>query len=382
MKGEGRIYQRPGRPVWMLDYYGEIGGKRVRLRESSGTTDREKARSLLRSRVESAHVAAKVGAEVETSAHRRFTVAQALDDYLKDLALREKKSAKGERYRLGPESPLRQALGAVKVCALSRSRLVRYAEERRADGMANKTINNDLCGLRSALLLAEESGKVLRLPAFPGKLRERVRQGFPDAAEPEALAKVAPPWLAEMIRFAYATGWRRGELLSLRWEWIDFDASEIRLPDSKNDEGRVVPIAGELVDIVERLRRARTVTRTGGSVVLAETVFHAAGEPITRKRFVLAWNAARKAAGLPHRLFHDFRRAAARRLTNAGVPQVVAMRITGHKTPSMYRRYSIVETGDMAKALAALTKSPKEGAKVVRFRRGTGTPTGTPSEIS
>jgi hypothetical protein len=42
MKGEGRIYQRPGRPVWMLDYYGEVNGRRVRLRESSGTTDEEK----------------------------------------------------------------------------------------------------------------------------------------------------------------------------------------------------------------------------------------------------------------------------------------------------------------------------------------------------
>ena len=79
--------------------------------------------------------------------------------------------------------------------------------------------------------------------------------------------------------------------------------------------------------------------------------------------------AARKAAKLPHRLFHDFRRAAARRLTNAGVPQVVAMRITGHKTPSMFRRYSIVETGDMARALAALSKAPKEKGRVVRFRK-------------
>ena len=48
---------------------------------------------------------------------------------------------------------------------------------------------------------------------FPAKLRERVRTGFPDPSEPEMLAEHSPAWLAEMVRFAYATGWRRGELL-------------------------------------------------------------------------------------------------------------------------------------------------------------------------
>jgi hypothetical protein len=142
----------------MLDYYGEVNGRCVLLRESSGTTDEEKARALLRDRVESAHVASKTRAAVETPAHRRFTVAEALDDYLRDLALREKKTAKDERYRLGPDSPLRQKLGPSRVCELTRARLVRYAEDRRKEGRANRTINNDLAGLRSALLLAEESG--------------------------------------------------------------------------------------------------------------------------------------------------------------------------------------------------------------------------------
>lgn len=346
--------------------------------ESSGTTDEDRARALLRDRVESAHVAAKTGDAVETPAHRRFTVAQALDNYLRDLELREKKSAKGERYRLGPESPLREKLGALRVCELTRARLVRFAEERREKKKSNETINNDLAGLRSALLLAQESGKLLRVPPFPGKLRERVRTGFPDPWEPEALADHSPAWLGEMIRFACAMGWRRGELLALRWEWVNLEEGEIRLPDSKDDEGRVVPIAGELVPIMKRLAESRKVSRRDGSTFLAETVFHDHGEPITRKRFVLAWHPARKAAKLPHRLFHDFRRAAARRLTNAGIPQVVAMRITGHKTPSMYRRYSIVEMADMAKALSALLRPRKRAAASSRFRSN-GHPMGTPT---
>jgi integrase len=113
---------------------------------------------------------------------------------------------------------------------------------------------------------------------------------------------------------------------------------------------------GELVGIMALLRDMRVVPRADGSAVLADTVCHDSGSPITKKRFELAWTETRKAAKLPHRLFHDFRRAAARRLTNAGVPQVVAMRVTGHKTPSMFRRYSIVETVDMAKGLERVAR--------------------------
>jgi integrase len=142
---------------------------------------------------------------------------------------------------------------------------------------------------------------------------------------------------------------------------------EIRLPDTKNDEGRVVPIAGELVSIMERLRESRRVTCADGSVALAETVFHDSGRPITKKRFVRACAASRKAAGLAHRIFHDFRRAAARRMTNAGVPQVVAMGVTGHKTASMYRPYSIVEKADMARGLETVARR-EETARVRRIR--------------
>ena len=148
---------------------------------------------------------------------------------------------------------------------------------------------------------------------------------------------------------------------------MDLDAREIRLPETKNGEGRVIPIAEELIAIMERLKEARKVTRADGSAALAETVFHDGGRPIKKRHFTDVWIATRTAAKLPHRLFHDFRRAAARRLTNAGVPQVVAMRVTGHKTLSMFRRYSIVENADVARALdqVAGARKEKSAARVV-----------------
>ena len=372
--GDGRIYRAPGRKVWMMQFYAPSPcGKMVRVKESSGTSDAVAANHKLRDRLAAVRVARKTGGAVELPVNRRVTVAEVLDDYLADLRLREKKGVRNEEFRLGKESPLRQALGHVLVTALSRRLLVGYVETRRSrDKSANATINHDLTSLRSALRLAERAGRIFRVPPFPETLRGRVRQGFFTAEEVARLVEAAPVWLAEMIRFAYATGWRRGELLALRWEWVDGEAGEIRLPDSKNDEGRVVPIAGELVSIMDRLKGARCVTRPDGSIALAETVFHCCGSPISRKRFVRAWNSARKAAKLEGRLFHDFRRCAARRLIGAGVSQAVAMRVTGHKTPSMFRRYQIVESSDVAHALAQVASraEKRSGGTLVMIDRG------------
>ena len=58
--------------------------------------------------------------------------------------------------------------------------------------------------------------------------------------------------------------------------------------------------------------------------------------------FYEPWREACKAAGI-QRIPHDFRRTAVRNLERAGVPRTTAMAMIGHKTESIYRRYSIVD---------------------------------------
>src|SRR5205823_8222633 len=112
-------------------------------------------------------------------------------------------------------------------------------------------------------------------------------------------------------------------------------------------------------------QRAATdqIQRQDGQII--PLVFHHDGEPI--KDFRSAWKTACTNAGLPGRIPHDFRRTAVRNLERAGVSRSVAMKLTGHKTEAVYRRYAIVSEADLHEAVG----------KLGRLVPATGTKTGT-----
>ena len=157
------------------------------------------------------------------------------------------------------------------------------------------------------------------------------------------------------------------EILTLEWRQVDLQAGTITLDPgtTKNDEPRTfvfkwidekqrVQWLDELRDL---LRDQRVVTdaiqKQSGKIV--RTVFHRNGKPI--RSFYTAWENACTAAGCPDRIPHDFRRTAVRNLVRAGVPEAVAMKLTGHKTRSVFERYNVTSVSDLHDAARRLNEA-------------------------
>jgi integrase len=106
----------------------------------------------------------------------------------------------------------------------------------------------------------------------------------------------------------------------------------------------------EQLQVAERLKKAGVIT----PYVFFYTADKKTGQRITESGFNKAWRKARVAAGCPGRIPHDFRRTAVRNLVRAGVPERVAMQLTGHKTRAVFERYNIVSAGDLRDAARRL----------------------------
>jgi integrase len=128
-----------------------------------------------------------------------------------------------------------------------------------------------------------------------------------------------------------------GEATQIQWGQVDLQGALIRLEgeQTKTLEARVVPLPDVLVETLNRVKK-----REG--LVFNDTNLRQ------------EWTAATKAAEMPGLLVHDLRRSAIRNLIAAGVPEKVAMSISGHKTRAVFDRYHIVDAADVVNAMSKL----------------------------
>jgi integrase len=180
-----------------------------------------------------------------------------------------------------------------------------------------------------------------------------------------------PEDLQVALAIDHAFGWRtQSEVLPLERRHLDLEAGTLRLDagSTKNDEPRVVYLTPDLHRLLaEQLERVRLLERQTGRIVpwlFPHLTGRLRGQRIGD--FLRRWKTACRRAGVPGRLRHDFRRTAVRNLVNAGVPDKVAMQITGHKTRSVFDRYHIVSPEDLQAAAAKLAtlRGSKESSKV------------------
>jgi len=355
LRGMGRTLRRG--EIWWVAYY--FNGKEIR--EGCRSRNEADARRLLKKRLKEIHGSRFVGPQEE-----KLTVDDLLDALITHL---ETKGAKTVDRLKSHLKPLREFFALTRAVNVTTAGVERYVAERLKADKARATVNRETGALKQAFNLARKQARLTRVPYFPMLREDNARQGFFEHCDFENLVANLPEPINDVARFGYLSGWRRGEIVTLTWEAVDRMAREVRLQTSKNGQGRVLPLDGDLWDLIERRWGARTIQRKDGTTKLSEFVFHRSGEPVVD--FRKPWKDACKKAKIPGRLFHDLRRTAVRNMIRAGVPQSVAMSISGHKTVSMFLRYNITSASDRidalrktAKHLAAQPKKTEDGAVV------------------
>ncbi len=170
----------------------------------------------------------------------------------------------------------------------------------------------------------------------------------------------------------FGRGWRmQSEVLTLERRQVDLDAGTLRLEPgtTKNDDGRLVYLPPDLkARLAAQVERVRVLERQTGRII--PYLFpHLKGRREGRRvrNFRKTWKTACRKAGVPGMLRHDFRRTAVRNMVNAGVPERVAMTVTGHKTRAVFDRYHIVSPGDLqevARKLAGTFSGTSKGSEL------------------
>ncbi len=345
--------------VWWLKYY--VNGRPVR--ESAKTEDWNEAERLLKRRQGEQATGKFAGLGPE-----RIRMAQLFEAVVEDYTANGKHSLPDVKFRL--RLHLLPAFGHLRAAEFGSNHVGRYIEQRRRAEAANATINRELAIVRRAFTLAAQADppRVTRLVHIPSLKENNVRKGFLEHTAYTRLRDELPEYLRPLFVVAYHTGARRGELTRVQWPQVDFTADRIRLNpgETKNNEPRTLPIYGEMREWLLMAKETRDLGFPDCPWVLHEN-----GRRI--QTFRKAWASACQRAGVGGLLFHDLRRSAVRNMVRAGIPEKVAMAISGHKTQSVFQRYNIVSERDLTDAAARMEQYVEAATKAVQEAEAAGT---------
>jgi len=355
------------------------------VRESTGTDNLALARQFLRNRKA---MLAK-GEPVVRNANK-ITFSEISDRLKRDYA-NNGKDEKTLSFRLANLLP---AFGVRRMADLRPDDVDHYVSVRRAKDAANGTINRELQVLARGFALGRKLGLLTAtLRVRDHRLTESApRQGFFEADQYAAVlrhltrvvvrvvdgrkrkVRLAAEDLKLACAIANVFGWRmRSEILTLERRHVSLDAAggmgTLSLDASKNDDPRCCVLTPDLRSAIAAQLASLDAWQRASGIITPYLFVHTEGRFRGQRiaDFVRVWRSACKAAGVPGRLRHDFRRTAVRNLTNACVPEKVAMEITGHRTRSVFDRYRIVSQADhvrAAKLLAAAQNDDAAGAAV------------------
>ncbi len=345
---------------WWMKYYDQ--GKPV-YRSTEQYEKREAQRALQKAEGKAAE------GQHEGPAIHRTKFEDLIEDLRRDYVLNGRKTWP---RRLEHLVHLRKTFQNMRVKAITTDRLQEYVSRRLSEVASHATINRELDCLHRMMVLGahQTPPKVGRTPHFPKLREDNVREGFFEHDEFLALRAVTPDHIKVAMTIAYYTGMRKREIIGhkgLRWDQVNLEEGSIRLASqqTKTKESRVIYMAGDFLFVMMKAKQLRDLNYPH-----CPYVCHHDGKPFND--FQHSWRAACRRIGLKGKTFHDLRRNGVRNLVRAGVPETVAMRISGHKTRSVFDRYNITNEKDLKEAATRLADYLRE--EMVTF-------TVTPSDL-
>jgi integrase len=351
--------------IWWIAYYSS--GRLIR--EGTDTSDYEEAKRELKKRE-----GAAVDWPVKTST-RVIRFRDLAEDVIQDYVVNDRKSERDVRQRF--KDHILPEFGQSRAVSIDTASIRKYITRRREEGAAKATVNRELAAIKRAFNLGIQAEKITHKPHIPMlDEKDNVRQGFFEDDQFAALLRHLSDDYAAIARFARVTGWRKGNVHQIKWPQVDFENGFVSLEPgtTKNKKAIKFPLTDELRLILSEQRHKADQLKKQG-IICPFVFFHFRtlangkpskfnGKPI--RDIKKAWDKARKAAGIPRHLMHDFRRTAVRTLDRAGIPEQIAMQMTGHQTRSVFDRYNIVNETDLTEAGEKLNgysrKAFKDGA--------------------
>jgi integrase len=368
-KGEGGLFRVKGSKNWRVQYY-DASGKQVRV--SAETPIKQKALAVLRrlqgdndkglvsmtelKKITYGELRAALIADYQRKGNRSMYQTDDGSENIGGL------KALDEFFGFSADNP------GVPFTQITTDAARKFAAKQVKADFSTATVNRSLACLRRMLAIAHEDSKIQHVPKIRLLKEPPARKGFLEIKKFEELLHALPTHLRPLILFLYWCGVRLGEATQIEWSQVDLDACIIRLEEdqTKNESARNVPLPPVLVDILSAMepKSGRVFDDTNLRVEWSKACV-AVGLGKRVKKTSESGNIWYEYNGL---IVHDLRRSAIRNLVKAGVSENVAMKISGHKTASVFRRYHIVTTADVTNAMqqvvnANATLPAKKAAK-------------------
>jgi integrase len=204
------------------------------------------------------------------------------------------------------------------------------------------TTDKRLTILRAMFNFAKERELIDGVPYFPilGTKVDNKKEGFFERDQFEKLLQHLPEHLHQFVKFLYATGMRSGQAARLTWDMVSADKKTLTVPArlTKNKTDFSLPLTYQDGTTIKGFE-FRDRNRQPGEVLFNTINFRAEWRQVCHGLKLGVVN-GRTYRGIEP---HDFRRTACRDMVKAGIPEIVAMQISGHKTNSMFKRYAITD---------------------------------------